>query len=131
MNGLGTEEVVRRGRGGSLPIAMLQHRGSISGPYVSPNSSPPTAASGYLRPKSNSYCEGTTVGATASNGMSPWLMKRKASVASSRLSTGDLVISGVIRQPRGPDGTKGFQSGYRAIILEERLQASQASTCSA
>jgi len=120
---------VGRRRGGSLPIAALQR--SSGGAYLSPNSSPPsngafiTIGPNGARPKSNSYCEGTSP-----TTMSPWLQRRKAS-ASSRLSNGELTFSGVVRQPRGPDGTKGFASGYRAMILEERLQQQTNSAVSA
>lgn len=122
-----------RRRGGSLPItaSLLQHRGSTAGNYLYPNASPPNAASGFLRPKSNSYSEGTDSSAAT---MSSWLQKRKASAASTRLSTGEISLGGVIRQPRGPDGTKGFYPGYRTIIVEERLQremSQQMSTFSA
>jgi len=118
-SGEDSPQVIRR-RGGSLPIN-TGHRGSIGGHNnLSPNSSPPSnVPAGFLRPKSNSYCEGTT-NQQATTGMSPWLLKRKAS-AVSRSSNGDIVISGVIRQPRGPDGTKGFASGYRELILQDRL----------
>jgi len=95
-----------RRRGGSLPIPSSQHRGSLTG-YLYPSGSPPQ---GFLRPKSNSYSEGTDT--SAASGMSSWLQKRKAS-ASSRLSSGDISLGGVIRQPRGPDGTKGFHPGSR------------------
>jgi hypothetical protein len=109
-----------RRRGGSLPItALSQHRGSTAGNYLYPNASPPNSASGFLRPKSNSYSEGTDPSAAT---MSSWLQKRKASAASTRLSTGEISLNGVSRQPRGPDGTKGFHSGYRTLIIEERLQ---------
>jgi hypothetical protein len=127
-------QVLRR-RGGSLPIN-AGHRGSIGGGHnnLSPNSSPPSnVPAGFLRPKSNSYCEGTNQQQQiTTTGMSPWLLRRKAS-ASSRSSTGDIVISGVIRQPKGPDGTKGFAAGYREIILQERLltSATESSTFSA
>jgi len=106
-----------RRRGGSLPIPSAQHRGSLVGNYLYPSGSPPA---GFLRPKSNSYSEGTDASSAAS-GMSSWLQKRKAS-ASSRLSSGDISLGGVLRQPRGPDGTKGFHPGYRALINEEKLQ---------
>jgi hypothetical protein len=102
-----------RRRGGSLPIATGNPR-----PYsynMSPNSSPPNPG---LRPKSNSYCEGQNINGPATTTMSPWLMKRKQS--NSRNSEGSIVLSGVIRQPRGPDGTKGFASGYRTLILREK-----------
>lgn len=119
---------VGRRRGGSLPIAALQ-RASTNGAYISPNSSPPNGTliigPNGARPKSNSYCEGASP-----TSMSPWLQRRKAS-ASSRLSSGELNFSGVLRQPRGPDGTKGFATGYRAMILEERLQQQQNSAVSA
>ncbi|OXA63960.1 uncharacterized protein LOC110856935 [Folsomia candida] len=115
-----TDESPLRRRGGSLPIAALaQHRGSTAGNYLYPNASPPNAASGFLRPKSNSYSEGTDPSAAT---MSSWLQKRKASAASTRLSSGEISPAGVIRQPRGPDGSKGFHPGYRTLILEERLQ---------
>ncbi|ODM99313.1 La-related protein 6 [Orchesella cincta] len=120
---------VGRRRGGSLPITALQRTSGAA--YLSPNSSPPgngafiTIGPNGARPKSNSYCEGTSP-----TTMSPWLLKRKAS-ASSRLSNGELTFSGVVRQPRGPDGTKGFASGYRAMILEERLQQQTNSAVSA
>lgn len=116
-----TPQVGRR-RGGSLPIAAINNRTCViaGGAYLSPNSSPPNNGTYVIgpngaRPKSNSYCEGA--GPTT---MSPWLQRRKAS-ASSRLSSGDLVFAGVVRQPKGPDGTTGFPSGYRALILQERL----------
>jgi len=118
-----SSQVVRR-RGGSLPIPMMMtglnpqqqqyypyHRNSM---YLSPNS-PPNANGADIRtrPKSNSYCEGTTVdGRRNSNGMSQWLQRRHES---SRSSEGNVVMNGVIRQPRGPDGTKGFHAGHRQI----------------
>ncbi|CAL8088366.1 unnamed protein product [Orchesella dallaii] len=120
---------VGRRRGGSLPIAALQRSSGTA--YLSPNSSPPsngafiTIGPNGARPKSNSYCEGASP-----TTMSTWLCRRKAS-ASSRLSSGELTFSGVVRQPRGPDGTKGFASGYRAMILEERLQQQTSSAVSA
>jgi len=101
-----------RPRGGSLPVplAVLAPRGSVSGVYpCSPNNS---SHSGIQRPKSNSYSEGSDP-----CGMSSWLQKRKASAASSRLSTGDICLSGVIRQPRGPDGTRGFVNHPRLVAL--------------
>jgi len=101
-----------RRRGGSLPIPSSQHRGSLTGNYLYPSGSPPA---GFLRPKSNSYSEGTDT--SAASGMSSWLQKRKAS-ASSRLSSGDISLGGVIRQPRGPDGTKGFHPGSRTNLAE-------------
>lgn len=120
-----TEDGPLRRRGGSLPIpaSLMQHRGSTAGNYLYPNASPPNASAGFLRPKSNSYSEGTDpTGAT----MSTWLQRRKASAASSRLSSGDISLSGVLRQPRGPDGTKGFHPGYLNLIMEERLQREMA-----
>jgi len=109
-----SDESPLRRRGGSLPIAALsQHRGSTAG-NLYPNASPPNAAAGFLRPKSNSYSEGTDPSAAT---MSSWLQKRKASAASTRLSTGEISLAGVIRQPRGPDGTKGFYPGYRNLIV--------------
>jgi hypothetical protein len=104
---------VLRRRGGSLPIAMginhtsqQQHRPSCA--YLSPNSSPPNAHFLPSRPKSNSYCEGLTTSST----MSPWLLRRKAA------SEGNVIISSVIRQPRGPDGTRGFAPGPRPQLVQ-------------
>jgi SUZ-C motif len=96
-------------RGGSLPIAMVgpglvhlsqqhQNQRPLSG-HLSPTSSPPNLSQ---RPKSNSDCEGLTTSAT----MSPWLQRRKAAARTN--SEGNVIISSVIRQPRGPDGTRGF-----------------------
>jgi len=99
-----------RPRGGSLPVplSVLAPRGSVSGVYpCSTNNN-----SGQQRPKSNSYSEGSDP-----CGMSTWLQKRKASAASSRLSTGDICLNGVIRQPRGPDGTRGFVNHPRLVAL--------------
>jgi len=116
-------QVVRR-RGGSLPVpasSLSKHRASISGGHIMmhSNASPPNGSGGYTRPKSKSYSEGTDHSAAT---MSSWLQKRKASAASSRLSTGEITLNGVLRQPRGPDGSKGFHPGYRRLIVEERLQ---------
>jgi len=124
----GLEQVLLRRRGGSLPISAhsQQKRHSHSSAtgnqlYLSPSSSPPTNAAfgpGQHRPKSNSYCEGANINGSNSVGMSAWLQKR---LASSRTSEGNISLSAtVIRQPRGPDGTKGFAAGYRNMILEER-----------
>ncbi|CAL8076932.1 unnamed protein product [Orchesella dallaii] len=121
-------QVVRR-RVGSLPIAGLQR--SSSSAYLSSNSSPLsngasiTSGPNGARPKSSSYCEGAS-----SKTISTWLQRRRAS-ASSRPNNGELTFSEVVRQPRGPDGTKGFVSGYRARLLEERLQQQTNSAVSA
>ncbi|CAL8106281.1 unnamed protein product [Orchesella dallaii] len=112
-------QVVRR-RGGSLSVAALQR--SSGAAYLSSNSSP---LSNGARPKSDSYCEGASP-----TTISTWLQRRRAS-ASSRGYNGELTFSGVVRQPRGPDGTKGFASGYRAVLLEERLQQQANSAVSA
>jgi hypothetical protein len=119
---------VNRRRGGSLPIPMngnanANHHYHAGGPppayynyqrnsmYLSPNSSPPNGNEIPQRPKSNSYCEGTPNKnlslATSPNGMSVWLQRR---MASTRSSEGNIELNGVLRQPRGPDGTKGFAS---------------------
>lgn len=45
------------------------------------------------------------------DGMSPWLMRRKAA------AEGHVVVSSVIRQPRGPDGTRGFMMGHRGSLV--------------
>ena len=104
-------EIILRRRGGSLPITMapMMHHNHQNGSatanshptpsYLSPNSSPPNRTMS-TRPKSNSYCEGLMM--TSNSTMSPWLQRRKAA------SEGNVVISSVIRQPRGPDGTRGF-----------------------
>jgi len=97
-------EIILRRRGGSLPITMApaMHHQNVANSHpnschLSPSSSPPNR--GAIRPKSNSYCEGLMMTSTT---MSPWLQRRKAA------SEGNVVISSVIRQPRGPDGTRGF-----------------------
>ncbi|CAL8076979.1 unnamed protein product [Orchesella dallaii] len=118
-------QVVRR-RVGSLPIAALQR--SSSSAYLSSNSSPLsngasiTSGPNGARPKSSSYCEGASP-----TTISTWLQRRRAS----RNYNGELTFSEVVRQPRGPDGTKGFASGYRARLLEERLQQQTNSAVSA
>ncbi|CAG7730394.1 unnamed protein product [Allacma fusca] len=102
-------EIVLRRRGGSLPIAMgpIHTSQRPASTYLSPNSSPPN---NFLpsRPKSNSYCEGLMTSST----MSPWLARRKAA------SEGNVIISSVIRQPRGPDGTRGFAPGPRPLLIQ-------------
>jgi hypothetical protein len=124
----GLEQVLLRRRGGSLPINAQQQQkrhshSSATGNqlYLSPSSSPPnnvTYGPGQHRPKSNSYCEGANITNGTSSGMSAWLQKR---LASTRTSEGNITLAAtVIRQPRGPDGSKGFASGYRNMILEER-----------
>jgi len=116
-------QVVRR-RGGSVAVppksALSRHRGSVCPSMLAGSGSPPSSASGYLRPKSNSYSEGSDKNNGAT--MSSWLQRRKASAASTRLSNGDIQVSGVIRQPRGPDGTSGFHPGHRTLIVGERIQ---------
>ena len=124
-------QVVRR-RGGSLPIPMMTNGGQQylhqqhyynptqrNSMYLSPNSSPPNGTDIRPRPKSNSYCEGTVPRGSpnGAGGMSLWLQRRHAST---RSSEGNVVISGVVRQPRGPDGTKGFAQGYRQLIIKEK-----------
>ncbi|XP_021962360.1 la protein homolog isoform X2 [Folsomia candida] len=108
---------IRRRRGGSLPVAPLaQYRGNYC---ICPPNPPSQNAVDFLRPNSNGYFEGGTDPAAT---MSSWLQKRKAS---NRLSVGEVSLgSGVIRQPRGPDGSKGFHPGYRALMQEERLNMS-------
>jgi len=105
-----------RRRGGSLPVATPLAT-SPGRAFLSPHASPGSDMFG--RPKSNSYCEGASPTA-----MNPWLQRRKAA---SRLSEGNVVINGVIRQPKGPDGTKGFREGYRELILQERRRLSSGS----
>lgn len=107
------EQVVLRRRGGSLPISvgpesMHPSQRPLSS-YLSPGSSPPN----FLpqRPKSNSYCEGLMTTAT----MSPWLQRRKAATSRTN-SEGNVIISGVVRQPKGPDGTRGFSMASRFLI---------------
>jgi len=126
-------QIIRR-RGGSLPMPMVmpgdqsflngypyQHyqngpQGQRNSMYLVPNLSPPSGAGFQQRPKSNSYCEGVER-KNSTGGMSLWLQRR---LANSRSSEGSIVTTGVIRQPRGPDGTKGFAAGYREQILKER-----------
>ncbi|XP_023241268.1 la-related protein 6-like [Centruroides sculpturatus] len=64
------------------------------------------------RPKSHSYCEGDLMASLSTSGS--WIQKRPVTAnghfnnncINSRL----LIPEGVIRLPRGPDGTKGFNS---------------------
>lgn len=101
------------------PGGRLQHRQTIAS-YLSPNGSPPngltaaalSGAAAGARPKSNSYCEGLMTSAT----MSPWLQRRKAAAVSRTSSDGGVVLSTVIRQPRGPDGTRGFSASCPRVV---------------
>jgi len=120
-------QVIRR-RGGSLPMPSVMSAGGQQHYYRSPpednfhqkrnsmflctNPAQSDSSNFQVRPKSNSYCEG--IGPRANGGTSLWLQRRMESTRAA--SEGSVVISGVVRQPRGPDGTRGFAAGYRRLI---------------
>jgi len=125
-------QIIRR-RGGSLPMTSVTsttgeqqqfyraphkdgaHNQKRNSMFLAANTAQSDVANFQIRPKSNSYCEGIGNGnGNAGGGTSLWLQRRmESSRAASEVS---VVTSGVIRQPRGPDGTRGFASGYRQLI---------------
>jgi len=116
LGGLSFAAAARRG---SLPLPNLMNGGNnrsmslttataaARGRHQSKrNSLAPPPAERQPRQKSNSYCEGTEQSGGAA-GMSAWLQRR---MATTRSSEGTIVLNAAIRQPRGPDGTKGFMN---------------------